>query len=420
MVISARRTTGRRRTRRLRRSVIPVAAAGLVLAAVAAPAQAVNEHAKGHAVCSAVTAGNGRCHVHIAIDNQGKPVTSANALPNGWYGPTEFSTAYGLPTGKPTGTPSPTIGIVDAYDDPNIKNDLASYSTAAGLPQMDCKTGHPCFTKLNQRGSTSGLPKTDPGWALEIALDVEAAHAACRYCNILLVEATNNSTMNLLTAEDYAVTHADVVSNSWGGPEFPGETAYDYHFNHSGVPITVSSGDNGFGVEWPAASPYVTAVGGTTLDLDTTTLNRVSETAWSGTGSGCSAYEAKPDWQQQLSDCSRRMVADVAADADPNTGAAVYDTVPYPLNGHYYSGWFRVGGTSLSAPLIAAIYALAANAKTTSYGSYPYAHAADVPSTLNDITSGSNGSCGGTFLCTATTGYDGPTGLGTPNGVGAF
>jgi subtilase family serine protease len=252
------------------------------------------------------------------------------------------------------------------------------------------------------------MPRGNQGWALEISLDVQAAHAMCPGCKILLVEASTNSFSNLIAAEDYATSHASVVSNSWGGNEFSSETSssYDGHFNKA-VPITVSSGDNGYGVEYPAASRYVTAVGGTTLDLNSDNT-RASESVWSGAGSGCSVYEGKPSWQND-SDCSKRTVADVSADADPSTGAAVYDS--YGYSGQ--SGWFQVGGTSLASPLIAAMYALAGNAATSSY---PYAHT----SGIYDVTAGSNGSCGGSYLCAASTGYDGPTGLGTPVGVTAF
>jgi subtilase family serine protease len=347
--------------------------------------------------------GAARCHSHVVTDARGIP--NASASPSG-YGPTQFRTGYNLTA---TGSSSTTIGIVDAYDDPNIETDLGVYSTQFSLPA--CTTANGCFKKVNQTGGNS-YPAKNAGWALEISLDVEIAHAICPSCHILLVEATTNSFANLLTAEDYAVGHATIVSNSWGGGEFSSETtgAYDGHFNHIGHPITFSSGDGGYGVEYPAASQYVTAVGGTTLNLNSNNTYK-SETVWSGAGSGCSAYEAKPTWQKDTG-CVRRTVADVAADADPNTGAAVYDTV----RDQGRSGWFQVGGTSLASPLIAAVYALAGNASSTSDGSYPYAHT----SALHDVTSGSNGSCGGSYLCTGVVGYDGPTGNGTPNGTAAF
>ncbi len=347
--------------------------------------------------------GTARCHSHVVTDQNGNP--NASRGPSG-YGPAQFSGAYGLTT---SGGSSQTIGIVDAYEDPNIESDLGVYSAQFGLPP--CTTANGCFKKLDQRGGTN-YPRTDAGWSLEIALDVEIAHAICPNCRILLVEADTNSLTNLVAAENTAAAHgATVISNSWGSSEFSGQTSYDSTgFNHPGIMITVSSGDNGYGVEWPAASQYVTAVGGTTLKVNSNNT-RSSETVWSGAGSGCSAYDPKPSWQKD-SGCARRTVADVAADADPNTGAAVYDSVRYQGR----LGWFQVGGTSLASPLIAAVYALAGNAANLNYGSYPYSNT----SSLFDVTSGSNGSCGGLYLCTGLSGYDGPTGLGTPKGPGAF
>lgn len=346
--------------------------------------------------------GTGRCHAHVVVDRTGRP--SASTSPSG-YGPVQFRTAYALPSTAPG---SPTIGIVDAYDDPNIEHDLVVYSTHYALPS--CTTANGCFKKVNQTGGIS-YPRTDSGWALEISLDVQITHALCPNCHILLVEATTTSFSNLMAAEDYARAHATVVSNSWGGSEFSSETTstYDGHFNVTGKPITFSSGDSGYGVEYPAASRYVTAVGGTTLTLNSNNT-RKNETVWSGAGSGCSAYEGKPSWQKD-SRCIRRTVADVAADANPNTGAAIYDTVRY----QGASGWFQVGGTSLASPIIASTYALAGNAPSTIDGSYPYSHT----TYLYDVTAGSNGSSD-TYLSQGTVGYDGPTGNGTPKGTSAF
>jgi subtilase family serine protease len=347
--------------------------------------------------------GTARCHSHVTTDMNGNPKVAGT--PSG-YGPVQFRTAYSLPASAST---PQTIGIVDAYDDPNIESDLAVYSSTYGLPS--CTTANGCFKKVDQTGGTN-YPRKDAGWSLEISLDVEIAHALCPNCSILLVEAKSNSFANLIAAEDYAKANANVVSNSWGGSEFSSETTstYDGHFNVPGKPITFSSGDSGYGVEYPAASQYVTAVGGTTLTLNGNNT-RNSETVWSGAGSGCSAYEPKPTWQKDTG-CIRRTVADVAADADPNTGAAIYDTVRYQGQ----LGWFQVGGTSLSSPIIAAVYALAGNGANTIDGSYPYSHL----SGLFDVISGSNGSCGGSYLCTGKAGYDGPTGNGTPNGTSAF
>jgi subtilase family serine protease len=203
---------------------------------------------------------------------------------------------------------------------------------------------------------------------------------------------------------------AGYVSNSYGGSEDSSDSTYDSeYFNHPGTVITASAGDSGYGVEYPAASPDVTAVGGTSLNQDSSTSRGWSESAWSGSGSGCSQYESKPSWQTD-SGCSGRTVADVSAVADPNTGVAVYDS-------YQSSGWEVVGGTSASSPIIASVYA---DAGTPSSGSnpasFPYAHTG----ALNDVTSGSNGSCSTGYLCTAGSGYDGPTGLGTPNGTTAF
>ena len=356
--------------------------------------------------CGAPIGALGACGAQVVTNSSGTPLVTNSSPPPGAYGPAQFHTAYNLPTTAPS---AQTIGIVDAYDDPNIEADLAAFDNAYGLPA--CTTANGCFTKINQSGGTT-YPTANSGWSLEIALDVETAHQTCQNCKILLVEATTASLANLGTAENQAVARgANVVSNSWGAPEYSSETTDEArYFNHPGVAITASTGDGGYGVEFPAASRYVTAVGGTTLNLNGDNTWQ-SETAWSGAGSGCSAYIPKPAWQTDTS-CARRTVGDVSADADPNTGAAVYDSVSYQGQ----TGWFQVGGTSLATPLIAAIYALTGNAASTNAGSTPYAHA----SSLHDVTSGSNGSCGGTYLCTAKVGYDGPTGLGTPNGIAAF
>jgi subtilase family serine protease len=206
---------------------------------------------------------------------------------------------------------------------------------------------------------------------------------------------------------------ATEVSNSYGGSEF-GTSGYAGYYTHARVPITASAGDDGYGVSFPASVPAVTAVGGTSLTLDSQS-QRVSETVWSGTGSGCSRTFAQPSWQSTLQlpsgVCSRRVVGDVAAVADPGTGVAVYDS-------YRERGWLVFGGTSVSAPIIASVYALAGHA--SSYSGEPLPYLPGKRAYLFDVTSGSNGSCGGTYLCTAGPGYDGPTGLGTPNGVGAF
>jgi subtilase family serine protease len=356
--------------------------------------------------------GDARCHARVVVDEHGVP--QAAVLPAG-YGPAQFLGAYNL---SGTVSANTTIAIVDAYNHPNILSDLNMYSTTFGIPQMSScpvaagTSATPCFQKVDQRGG-SAYPKTNAGWALEISLDVQAAHALCQNCNILLVEADSNSYTNLFAAVDRArIMGVKVISNSYGSNEFSGQTTYDSHFTYPGIVFTFSSGDNGYGTNYPASSSFVTAVGGTTLQISGNSY--VSEAAWNGAGSGCSAYETKPSFQTD-SGCSRRTVADVSADADPNTGAAVYDSVKY----YGRSGWFKVGGTSLAAPLIAATYALAGNVSaTTQANSLPYS--LGNATNLHDVLTGSNGSCGGSYLCTATSGYDGPTGLGSPQGTSGF
>jgi subtilase family serine protease len=297
---------------------------------------------------------------------------------------------------------------VDAYDDPNAEADLGVYRSQFGLPA--CTTANGCFRKVDQRGGTT-YPRSNGGWAQEISLDVDMVSAICPNCHILLVEADSNAFANLSAAVDEAATlGANAISNSYGGNEYSSETSDQSHYNHPGKAVTVSSGDNGYGVEFPAASQYVTAVGGTHLTRSSGGRGW-TETVWSGAGSGCSAYISKPSWQTD-SGCSKRTVADVSADADPNTGVAVYDSLRYQGR----SGWLVFGGTSVASPIIASVYALAGNEGSINYGSYPYSHTGS----LFDVTSGSNGNCGGSYLCTAKVGYDGPTGIGTPNGTGGF
>ncbi|MFB7771559.1 putative Ig domain-containing protein [Streptomyces sp. NPDC056084] len=334
---------------------------------------------------------------------------SPNAAPSG-YGPTDLQSAYALPSSAGAGA---TVAIVDAQDDPNAESDLATYRSQYGLPA--CTTANGCFKKVDQNGGTN-YPTADSGWAGEISLDVDMVSAVCPQCHILLVEATSANMGDLGAAVNRAVTMgAKYVSNSYGGSEDSTDPSSDAsYFNHPGVAITVSSGDSGYGVEYPAASQYVTSVGGTSLSRASNTRGW-SESVWGtssggeGAGSGCSAYDPKPSWQKDTG-CAKRTVADVSAVADPNTGLAVYDS-------YQATGWNVYGGTSASSPIIASVYALAGTpAANTVPASYPYAHT----SSLNDVTSGANGSCSPAYLCQAAAGYDGPTGLGTPNGTAAF
>jgi len=311
------------------------------------------------------------------------------------YGPADLQDAYGLTAAAAAYGADQTVAIVDAYDLPTAESDLAVYRAHYGLPS--CTTANGCFRKVNQNGVAGSYPAADSGWGGEIALDLDAVSAVCPNCHILLVEANSPSTGNLAAAVNRAAAMgATQISNSYGGDEFSSELAYESSYNHPGVAVTVSSGDDGYGVEFPAASRYVTAVGGTSLSKDSSARGW-SETAWDGAGSGCSAYIPKPSWQTDSS-CANRSVADVSAVADPNTGIASYVS----------SNWYQVGGTSLASPVVAAAYALTGSA--ASAGGFAYSN----PTWFNDVTSGTNGSCTFTYLCEAGTGFDGPTGMGTP------
>jgi hypothetical protein len=369
-------------------------------------------------VCSdAIAAGQARCFARVRTDSaaanakpsRGRHVGDSATLGNGGaYDPSYLQSAYNTPSA--TNGAGQTVAIVDAYDDPNAAADLSYYRSFFGLSA--CTTGNGCFTKVNQSGGTS-YPAANSSWGQETSLDLDMVSAICPNCKILLVEAQSASLADLGTAVDEAVAlGANVVSNSYGGSEYASEVSDNAsYYDHPGVAVVVASGDSGYGAQFPAASPDVTAVGGTTLNQTSNTGTRqATETAWSGAGSGCSAYEPKPTWQTDTG-CSNRTIADVSAVADPNTGVWVYDTYG---NG----GWSIFGGTSVATPIVGSLYALADNPSggTTLPDAYPYSD----PAGLNDVTSGSNGSCGGSYLCTAGVGYDGPTGLGTPNSTPAF
>lgn len=400
------------RDRRRRRRPIAVARVCAALAGVAVvacvsltdagTAQASSGNGVHHPhkrVCGQASIGFARCDAEVVTDSAGAPLATSN--PDG-YGPADLHDAYGLSTLATTAGAGQTVAIIDAYDDPNAEADLGVYRSQYGLPP--CTTANGCFLRVNQRGAGS-LPPADPSWAQEISLDLDMASAICPNCQILLVEADSNSLTDLGTAVDEAVAlGATQVSNSYGVSEYAQEAGDEAPYDHPGVAITASSGDQGYGVQFPAASRYVTAVGGTSLKQDPAAPGGWAETAWSEAGSGCSAYIAKPAWQTDTG-CSQRTVADVAAVADPNTGVAVYDS--YQDSG----GWMVFGGTSVSAPIVAGFDALiGAGAASPSYA---YAHAGS----YRDVIAGANArSCSPAYLCTAGPSYDGPTGLGTISG----
>ena len=283
-------------------------------------------------MCTATIQGRASCNARVLTTTANVPLSTTTTPYVNALGPAQFLKAYNL-----TGTASQpqVVAIVDAYDDPFIYNDLTTYSQQYGIPVLPQCVGAaasssvPCFQKMNQNGSTTSYPTPDPSWSLEIALDVEAVHAVCQNCTILLVEANSSSFGDLTTADDQAVAQgAKIVSNSWGSPgDTSAESIYDTHYNKPGVAFVFSSGDSGYGLEYPASSPYVVSVGGTSL-LFNADGSYNTETAWSGAGSGCSTFETKPTWQTD-SGCVRRTATDVSAVADPNTGASVYDSYAY-------------------------------------------------------------------------------------------
>jgi hypothetical protein len=361
-------------------------------------------------LCATAEPGHASCFAQRRTDIKQRLATAlAAAAPSG-LSPANLHSAYQLPS---TGGSGLTVAVVDAYNDPNAEADLATYRSQYGLTA--CTKANGCFKQVSQTGSTTSLPSNDTGWAGEEALDIDMVSAVCPNCKIILVEANSATDSDLGTAENEAVAlGAKFVSNSWGGDESSSQTSEDTsYFKHPGVAITVSAGDSGYGAEYPATSQYVTAVGGTALSTSSNSRGW-TESVWKtssteGTGSGCSSYDPKPSWQTDTG-CSKRMEADVSAVADPATGVAVYDT-------YGGSGWAVYGGTSASAPIIAGVYALAGTPGASDYpAKYPYSHT----SNLYDVTSGTNGSCSTSYFCTATTGYDGPTGWGTPNGTTAF
>jgi subtilase family serine protease len=357
--------------------------------------------------CPAAANGDARCFARVVTDANGKPLAGATPLSTAKT-PADIQSAYGLPTTATVPPSGPVVAIVDAYDHIRAEQDLAVFRTQYNLPA--CTTANGCFKKVNQRGGTTP-PRADAGWATEIALDIDAVSAACPNCRILLVEADSPSFTNLGIAVKYAATQqlmkpVAAISNSYGGPESSGAGALS-DYNNPGIAVTASTGDNGYGVSSPASSQYVIAVGGTRL---VKTSGVWTESVWSGAGSGCSAYVAK-SFQGAEVPCTKRGTADVAAVADPNTGLSVYDSVRYQGQ----SGWQQYGGTSLSAPIIAAVYALGTNHGAA----YPVTYTYGNRSGLYDVTSGTNGTCT-TIMCKGATGYDGPTGLGSPRGLSSF
>ncbi len=480
-------------------TVLALACATAAAAGVVSPLPRSNYTVK--ALCASPSPGHAGCLSLVlqpataAARAHNRPIGMARTAPRagqaaeGAFGltPQDLHTAYQLPS-PPTTTQ--TIALVDAYNDPTAAADLNAYSEEFGLPA--CTKASGCFRQVNQNGgSEPPFPKTvielekaqssklsaeknkaaeAAGWGVEISLDIETAHAICEACDIVLVEANNSEYANLEAAESQAATlGATEISNSWGGPEV-GETVEAEStspFNHPGIVITASSGDDGY-LNWdseneeeigyanfPASSPHVVAVGGTRLEPSKVTGEWEAESVWNGNGAGgggCSAVFSAPSWQRNASSWSSvgcgsfRAVADVSADADPYTGVAVHDSTPgAECKGTVQDpNWCTIGGTSLASPLVASVFALAGGAGEVEYPARTlYENELASPSSLHDITSGSNAACAleptetwlsgctpkeeseasncvNKAICLAAVGYDGPTGVGTPNGIEAF
>lgn len=385
-----------------------VGAGAMALASLAAgiqTADAASSNANLHAqrVCAASPkAGHATCFAKVLVNGKGA-IPNATAPLSTALSPAQVRSAYNL---NGTSGAGRTVAIVDAYGYTNLERDLTTYRNYYGLPT--CTKANGCLRIIDQNGGTS-LPRVDVGWSQEQALDVDAVSATCPDCKIVVVQAKSASFADLGTAVNTAAAQPGVVaiSNSYGGSDAPDST-YGKYYNHPGQAVTASTGDNGYqGGSYPASSSYVTAVGGTTLQMNGTT--RVSETVWSGAGSGCSTYNAAVAPSTFNTGCAKRAMADVSAAANPNTGGLSV----YAPTSRTTSTWSQYGGTSESAPIIASVYALAG-------GGYSNATPYSNPGALNDITSGSNGTCSPSQWCTARVGWDGPTGLGTPNGTGAF
>ncbi len=360
-------------------------------------------------------------------------VTDKNPFP-GYLTPQDLRTAYALPA-ETASAYTQTIAVIDAFDDPTAEADLGVFDEEFGLPA--CTSANGCFRKLNQEGQESPRPAENGGWAGEISIDVQMAHAICQSCRVLLVEAKSAAFADLGAAVNAAVSAgATEISNSYTTPEELSIASLFTEINkefyeHPGIVVTAASGDCGYLNEacpgepatanFPADSPAVIGVGGTALTENKETW---SSTAWGEGGSGCSEIFAAPAWQSAVANFSatgcggERSVADVAAIGDPSTGVDVYDSTPEG-NGDP-TGWGVWGGTSVASPIIAAEFALAGGAHDVAFPATTlYAHLGEADA-LYDVTSGSNGSCGVASACQAVVGYDGPTGVGSPIGLGAF
>lgn len=386
------------------------------------------------ALCPESAPGAVRCFAEFRTDIPSTPASAVTAQTTlAGYSPADLRSAYSLPSG--TAGSGMTVAVVVAYDHPSAEADLGVYRAQFGL--STCTVANGCFRRVDQNGGTAYPDRgqnpfdgTFP-WDGETQLDLDMVSAVCPNCHILLVEATDLTIASFATAANKAASlGAIAVSNSYGLPETAATDAYDGYYNHPGVAMVVASGDSGYkmtgvtkAIAYPAASPYVVAVGGTTLTR-ASNARGWSETPWvstdplGGTGSGCSPTELKPTWQRDTG-CVMRTVADVSAIAG-KPGVATY--VSTPVDPNKSPGWIAAGGTSAAAPIVAAMYALAGGPTP---GAYPALSLYASSAGLNDVSGGVsndlfNQCTSGSYLCNAVSGYDGPTGLGTPNGIGPF
>ncbi len=418
--------------------VAAVAAAGVMSVPALASAAASN-HAASHAararlgarpalpagqryVCAPAPAGYSACMSIIksaVLTAHAALVRGASPQANGPYTPSDLQKAYRLASYAAHNGRGRTVAIVDAFADPHAAADLAKYRKTFHLPA--CTTSNGCLHIYNQKGASKPLPKGNANWAVEESLDLDMVSAVCPLCHIDLIEAKSNSNANLYPAENTAAKKARYVSNSWGSGEYGSENQANHFFNHPGHVIDFAAGDLGYGPTYPAGLQYVTSVGGTSLKHSggsrgwtESVWGTASNSPKEGTNSGCSLFEAKPSWQREDTapgDCTQRTQNDASAVADPNTGVVIYDS--YRVR----PGFYQIGGTSASTPIVTAIYALAGIPVSNTYpAQYPYLEARH----LFDVTSGANGTCSPAYLCHGEAGFDGPTGLGTPDGIAGF
>jgi hypothetical protein len=338
----------------------------------------------------------------VRLERGHRDARGTSPAPTAW-GAQDLRSAYGL---GPDASPS-TVAVIVAGGYPHAEADMNHYRKKFGLPSCTSATG--CFRKLNEHGEARNYPRTDQNWGVESALDLQMISAACPTCHIVLVEADKPTDRALGVAEQTAVDAGAAVTNhSYGRVDLTGTDTQSAVYDHTGVTAVAATGDFGYQpASFPASSPAVVAVGGTTLARSGSDPRGWTERAWRYAGSGCSAYFAKPAGQPDTV-CHGRTIADVSAVSD---SLAVYDT-SLPKR---YRGWLRVGGTSASSPLVAGMIGSGGHG-----GLRPADLYAAAPGGFNDVVGGRNGYCLGSYMCTALVGYDAPTGLGTPNGANAF